>query len=279
MKLSPMLLLALLVSMIPCAWARPPQQPVVFSPDTYAASQPKVRVGVAMTALPKHTTQVPGASCLLCLAAAAGANSDLSNHSKTLSNENLPKLKEDIAELLRQNGIDAMVIPDEIKLSDLPKYKTKGANIAIKNFSSLGQKYGVDKLLLIDITALGFTRTYAAYFPTSDPNALFTGLGYIVDVRSNVYDWYQPVAITKSAEAEWKEPPNFPGLTNAYFQALEMGRDELLRPFIAQASTVATSGAAPKTATVSVASPEMAVGESPVGDAESEAKPNPEPQP
>lgn len=279
MKLSPTLLLAFLVSAIPCAWARPPQQPVVFSMDTYVASQPKERVGVAMTALPKHTTQTPGASCLLCLAAAAGANSDLSNHSKTLSNENLPKLKEDIAELLRRNGIDTVVIPDEIQLSDLPKHKTKGVNIAKKNFSSLGQKYGVDKLLLIDITALGFTRTYAAYFPTSDPNAFFAGTGYIVDLNSNVYEWYQPVAISKSAEAEWKEPPNFPGLTNAYFQALEMGRDELLRPFAAQASTAAPSGADPTTAPVSVASAEMAVGESPVDAAESEAKPDPEPQP
>lgn len=279
MKLSPTLLIVLLISAIPCAWGRPPQQPVVFSMDTYAASQPKVRVGVAMTALPKHTTQVPGASCLLCLAAAAGANSDLSNHSKTLSNENLPKLREDIAELLRRNGIDAVVIPDEIKLSDLPKYKTKGENTAIKNFSSLGQKYSVDKLLLIDITALGFMRTYAAYFPTSDPNAFFSGTGYIVDLGSNVYEWYQPVTITKSAEAEWKEPPNYPGLTNAYFQALEMGRDELLRPFVAQVSTAVTSGADPMTAPVSVGNAEMAAGESPVDAPESEAKPDPEPQP
>jgi hypothetical protein len=137
MKVSAALLLAFLISVIPSAWGRPPQQPVSFSIDTYSASQPKVRVGVAMSALPKHTTQVPGASCLLCLAAAAGANSDLSNHSKTLSNDNLPKLKEDIAELLRANGINAIVIPDEIKLSDLPKYKTKGMNVAIRNFSSL----------------------------------------------------------------------------------------------------------------------------------------------
>jgi len=247
--------------------------------DTYAASQPKARVGVAMTALPKHTTQVPGAGCLLCLAAAAGANSDLSAYSKTLSNENLPKLKEDIAELLKKNGIDTVVIPDEIQLSDLPKHKTKGVNIAVKNFSSLRQKYGIDKLLLIDITALGFMRTYSAYFPTSDPNAFFAGTGYIVDLNSNVYEWYQPMAITKSAEAEWKEPPSYPGLTNAYFQALEMGRDELLRPFNASVTAAAMSEADPTAALVSVASAEMAVEEAPVDVAESEAKTDPDPQP
>lgn len=279
MKLSPMLLVVLLISAIPCAWGRPPQQPVAFSMDTYATSQPKVRVGVAMTALPKHTTHVPGASCLLCLAAAAGANSDLSTHSRTLSNEDLLKLKEEVAGLLRKNGIDVVVIPDEIKLSDLPKHKTKGTDIAIRNFSSLRQKYEVDKLLLIDITALGFIRNYSAYFPTSDPNAFFAATGYIVDLNSNVYEWYQPVSITKSAEAEWKEPPNFPGLTNAYFQVLEMGRDELLRPFVAQASTATTSGADPMTAPVSVGNAEMTVEESPVDASESEAKPDPEPLP
>lgn len=279
MKLSPTLLLVLLIFAIPCAWARPPQQPVEFSMSSYTSSQTKVRVGVAMTALPKHTTQVPGAGCLLCLAAAAGANSDLSNHSRTLSNENLPKLKEDIAELLRQNGIDAVVIPDEIKVSDLPKYKTKGANIAIKNFSSLGQKYGVDKLLLIDITALGFIRSYSAYFPTTDPNAFFSGLGYIVDLGSNAYDWYQPVTITKAAEAEWKEPPSFPGLTNAYFQALEMGRDELLQPFKASAVAATAPAAAPTPTAVADGAAELAVEEAPVDAAANESKSDPAAQP
>ena len=279
MKLSPTLLLVLLISAIPCAWARPPQQPVEFSMSSYTSSQTKVRVGVAMTALPKHTTQVPGAGCLLCLAAAAGANSDLSNHSRTLSNENLPKLKEDIAELLRRNGIDAVVIPDEIKVSDLPKHKTKGTNIAVKNFSSLGQKYGVDKLLLIDITALGFIRNYSAYFPTSDPNAFFSGLGYIVDLSSNAYDWYQPVAITKSAEAEWKEPPSFPGLTNAYFQALEMGRDELLQPFNASAVATAMPVAVPTAAAAAGGDAELTVEDAPVDAAASVSKSDPAAQP
>ena len=284
MKLSLTLLLALLISPITCAWARPAQQPVMFSMDTYTTSQQKARVGVAMTALPKHTTQVPGAGCLLCLAAAAGANSDLSAYSKTLSNENLPKLREDIVELLKRNGIDAVVIPDEIRLADLPKHKPKGENIAIKNFSSLGQKYGVDKLLLIDITALGFLRTYSAYFPTSDPNAFFAATGYIVDVNSNVYDWYLPVSITKSAEAEWKEPPSYPGLTNAYFQALEMGRDELLGPFVAPMPAATLSEADPMTAPVSVAGSEIIVEEAAVEEAaagvpESQAKASPDPQP
>jgi len=35
----------------------------------------------------------------------------------------------------------------------------------------------------------------------------------------------------KSAEARWDEPPKHPGLTKAYFQALEVGKETLTKPF------------------------------------------------
>ena len=83
---------------------------------------------------------------------------------------------------------------------------------------------------MIDITALGFTRTYSAYIPTSDPKALLRGAGYIVNLNNNTYEWYMPVIITKSADKNWDEPTKFPGLTNAYFHALELGKDRFFEP-------------------------------------------------
>ena len=100
-----------------------------------------------------------------------------------------------------------------------------------KNFQSLRVKYNVDRLLVIDITGVGFIRPYSAYIPTSDPKGFVDGVGYLVDLSSNLYDWYVRVNIVKGAEGQWDEAPQFPGLTNAYFQAIEAAKDQFSDPF------------------------------------------------
>jgi len=186
-----------------------PQNPVQLAPDTLTSKTS--RIGVAMTPLPKVDTHLPGAGCLLCLAAASIANSSLTTHTQKLPYEDLPKLKNDMADLIRKKGSEVTVIT--------------------KDFSSLQKKHNIDKLLVVDVTMLGMLRTYSAYIPTSDPKGVLQGLGYLVNLSNNTYEWYMPVYITKSADGAWDEPPSFPGLTNAYFQALEMGKDSFLKPF------------------------------------------------
>ena len=103
--------------------------------------------------------------------------------------------------------------------------------MAKKDFTSLAQKYGIDKLVIIHIATLGFERKYAGYLPTSDPKGILRGTGYMVNLKSNTYEWYQPVEVIKSADKTWDEAPKYPGLTNAYFQVLELGKDSFLKPF------------------------------------------------
>jgi len=209
--------------------ASPPQQAVQLDKTTIG---PKAgRIGVAMAPLPKVDTDFPGAGCLLCLAAASVANSSLTTHARTLPYEELPKLKSDVAELLRKKGNEVTVITEDLNVAALPDAGAKGPNIARKDFSALRQKYNVDKLLVIEINALGFVRPYSAYIPTSDPKGVLRGTGYIVNLNSNAYEWYLPVSIAKSADKAWDEPPKFPGLTNAYFQTLELGKDSFSQPF------------------------------------------------
>jgi hypothetical protein len=210
-----------------------PQAPVSLSHD--AIGSQAGRIGVAMTALPKVDTQFPGASCLLCMGAAALANSSLTSYTQKLSYEDLPKLKQEVANLLRKKNADVTVIDEELNVKALDDFGTKGPNIALKDFSPLKKKYKIDKLVVIDITGLGFIRTYSAYIPTSDPKGLLQGTGYVVNLTNNTYDWYSPVNVTKSADQSWDEPPKFPGLTNAYFQALEIGKDSFLQPFASDA--------------------------------------------
>lgn len=209
--------------------ATPPQNPV--SLNAAALSTPNARVGVAMTALPKVDTSFPGAGCLLCLAAASMANSSLTTHANTLPPEDLPKLKELLAEQLGKRGTQAKVIDEPLKIDDLPNASAQGPNLARKDFSALARKHEVDKLLVVSLNLIGFERTYSAYIPTGDPKAVVRGTAFLVDLKTNAYEWYQPVNVVRASDGPWDEPAKFPGLTNAYFQAVELGKDEILKPF------------------------------------------------
>jgi len=218
----------LLMSSILVGCAAPPQLPVAVRSEALAA---KPRIGVAMTALPKTDTAFPGADCLLCLAAASVANSSLTSHVQTLKTDDVAPVKADVAELLRAKGLDVVVIDEAIDLKTLPAVSSVQQNFARQDFTSLKAKYKVEKLLLIDVTAIGVHRTYASYIPTSDPKAVVRGASYIVDLSTNAYDWYLPLSVQKASESKWDEPPKFPGLTNAYYQAIETGKDAIVKPF------------------------------------------------
>ena len=221
------LALATLAFLAGCAAT--PQMPISLTADTVA--EKSGRIGVAMTPLPKVDTYFPGAGCLLCLATASLANSSLTTYTQKLAYEDLPQLKVQIADALRKKGADVVIIDEDIKLDAFPNASSKGPNVSKKDFSSLRGKYKVDRLLLISIGVLGVERTYSAYIPTSDPKVVLRGTGYLVNLSSQAYEWYQPVNVQKSSDGPWNEPPKFPGLTNAYFQAIELGKDAFMQPF------------------------------------------------
>jgi hypothetical protein len=226
------LALLVVVTTLLAACASKPQLPVQLAPDVLSGSS-KDRVGVALTKVPKPALYLPGADCLLCIIAAQSMNAPLGKHVDTLTVDDLPPLKEQIAAALRKKGVAAQVIAEEIdvsKLADVPASDTE-PNRARKDFAPLKQKYGVDKLVVIQVTQVGIQRNYSAYFPTSDPKGVLNGVGYMVNLSRNSYDWYLPVNIQKSADGAWDEPAKYPGLTNAYFQTLELARDSFLKPF------------------------------------------------
>jgi hypothetical protein len=39
------------------------------------------------------------------------------------------------------------------------------------------------------------------------------------------------VNVYQNSDGPWDEPPKYPGMTNAYFSALETARDRFLEPF------------------------------------------------
>jgi hypothetical protein len=206
--------------------ATKPQPPVQMKAEAIA---PQARVGVALSALPKADTYLPGAGCLLCLAAASVANSSLTAHAKTLPSDDLAALKAQIVETLKQRGVEAVAIDGDFDVSKFPERASQPGQ-ADRDFARLRDQYKIDRLLLISFDGIGFQRTYASYFPTSDPLAWVKANGAVVDLRSGAYDWLKPVEVLKPSSGKWDEPPKFPGLTNAYYEAIELAKEQLLQP-------------------------------------------------
>ena len=187
-------------------------------------------IGVAMAPMPVGDMSFPGANCLLCMAAASMANTSLTSYAHTLQSADLSAIKGEVIARLKQRGNEVVDLSEPLDVTKLPDASKSGPNIALKDFSSLGEKYKIKKLVLINIQSIGFVRNYSAYIPNGAARAQVTGNGYVVDLESNAYQWYLPVSVTKSAEGAWDEPPKFPGLTNAYYLAIETAKDRFLEP-------------------------------------------------
>ena len=84
------------------------------------------------------------------------------------------------------------------------------------------------------------------------------GVAYLVDVRTNALDWYYTYSQKLPADGAWDEPPQFPGLTNAYFQVLEATRTDLVSALSRPpepAATASASSASPAVVSPAVVSP------------------------
>ena len=190
------------------------------------------KVGVYIDELPQVTTQFPGAGCLLCLAAASATHGDLTKYVKTLTAEDLTNVSATIGGTLKEKGVTPVIIEEKIEINKLPKLRANKEllNRAQRDFSSVVPE--LDKIIVIDINAMGVHRNYSSYIPTGDPQAVVQGVAYMIDLKSNTYEWYSPVSVYRSAEGEWKEKPSYPGLTNAFYQAIESAKDFIVQPFL-----------------------------------------------
>jgi hypothetical protein len=206
--------------------ASTPQKPMSLADSRVPLEHQKV--GVALASMPTVDTSFPGAYCLLCIAAASAANSTLTTHTHTLKPEGIAELNASIVDALRKRGADAVANSGNIDVGKLKSFGGAKAGIATKDFRPLAAKYQIQSLFLIEFDQIGIVRPYSSYIPSGDPAVVVSGKVYMVDLTTNAYSLFQTVTIRQAAQGEWKEPPEYPGLTNAYYQALEEARSAII---------------------------------------------------
>ncbi len=223
------LLASLFISFVLIGCAAQPQQPIQFNSSIIEKSGGKI--GVVTTSVPSPDLYLPGADCLLCYAVASAAHSSLSDYVQSFSNQEVGEIRDELARLLEYQDRDVLLIKQDIDVEKLPKLKSNSANAPKRDFSDFAAKHGVQRLIVIEVNSLGVTRPYSSYVPTGDAQATVFGAAYLLDVNKNTLLWYKPIKITQPSEGDWKEPPNYPGLTNACYQMLENFKDQVLAPF------------------------------------------------
>jgi len=206
-----------------------PQKRVALGQDFY--ENKTGTIGVYMHELPKPEVNIYGAGCLLCYAAASAATSSLDSQIKTLGTEDLAQMGDVVVSILESKGVIVKKLGMKTNFKKLKKFREKGENFARKDYRKLKKQYGVDKIVVIDINAVGAYRGYSGYVPNGDPSGAVLGLAYIVDLNTNKYEMYEKIDVKVNAPGEWDEPPSFPGITNAYFQALELAKDRIKNMF------------------------------------------------
>jgi hypothetical protein len=155
----------------------------------------------------------------------------LTNHVHVLSPREMPALKERAASLVGARGAAPVMLADALDLEALPDFGGEAPGAARKDFRSLKEPQHLDKLLVIQIDALGIERGYQAdCVADAEPRAIFDGAVYLVDLKTNALQWYHPVHVARDIDGNWDAWPKYPHLDTAFFRALQQGKDELLRP-------------------------------------------------
>lgn len=192
-------------------------------PDNYYSNTAADQVAVVTNSqLPAIGMIYPGANCLLCLGVAATANAKLSKHTQTFNHGSLENISEKIATALSQQGLNAKSTSGPNNFENLKKFPgfSSEAKFAKLDFRPLKKELNADRLVWIIFTGAGLTRNYASYIPTSEPSAFVSATVKMVDLNTNELIVNSPIYSSVPASGQWKEPPAYPGLTTAFYQAI-----------------------------------------------------------
>lgn len=225
-------LLALLL-MTGCASVQPP-----VPMDSAFWSENQESIGVMVAELPVPTVVLSGNQGLLDYAINSGMATGLRNKVETWDASALNELSPLVVEQLSSRGYKVKLIQASIDTGEMIQLKGGKLGFSPVDLRPLKEQYKVDKLVLFIVTATGTVRTYYSVVPTSDPIVQVGVNSYVVDLDDNRLLFYQGHLTTRATEGHWDEGPEYPTLTNTFYQALDAAQQTVLVPFASQQVSV-----------------------------------------
>jgi hypothetical protein len=220
-----LLLLALAAWLTGCASV---QQPVVLDESLW--SERDETIGVAILETPEPSVEMIGNQGLLDVAINTSLAAGLRSKVKTWDLSSFEAVPQQVVDELNKRGYQAKLLEQPIKLSQLRETKAK-PGYATRDYSALKQQQQIDKLIVFSLQVAGTVRSYYAMVPTSDPISQVGALSQVIDLDDNRLLYHQPFAQNRAADGEWDEGPDYPNLTNAFYQVLDSTEQQLIAPF------------------------------------------------
>ncbi len=228
-KLTVVILLATTFLVAGCNKVKPQ---IELSNQFWEANEKNVAIAVVM---PEESSFYPmGDVRLLDYAIISGAMAGLKSHIKTLQPDDFRNVRIKIAGMLEKAGYDVVQIEEPLdldKLTKSPQQDTETVFYAEKDFAPMAPRYGVSKLLLIELNQAGVARNYHGFIPLDDPHAIFSVKGQLVDLSNNKLLWNTDTSERIFSQGNWDEPPAYPGLTESFFIAMEGIKSRLVNVF------------------------------------------------
>lgn len=188
-------------------------------------------IGVVVAELPDPDTAFPGADCASCLASASSAERALTSAVRRWPTRELQTLQDELVAALNARAQRAQAIDGALRLAALPDRAGAGPGHARKDFSRLRGDTGVERLLVVNVYALGAWRDYTAHAPAGAPRAVFKADAYIVDLKDHRLDWFQSFDLSRTAVGAWDEAPNYPALADAHRAVVAQGKAAIRKAF------------------------------------------------
>lgn len=215
-----------LTTYILAACTSTPQQTVTLDNNLFANENLKIGV-IYYSPKEKATTHIYGASCLLCYAVASALTSNLDNYlAANISDEELLNMKELVIAEYSSRSKNVEFIELAISIENLSDFYGD-PGYATKDFRVLKEELNVDVLVVFEVAQHGAHRSFSNYIPNGDPKGHISGLLYSVDLDTNAYVQYLEINEMIQPSGEWDEPPTFPSVTTAYYQAVENAKEQI----------------------------------------------------
>lgn len=88
-----------------------------------------------------------------------------------------------------------------------------------------------DKILTLELRAIGARRTYYGFIPTGAPTAYCVLVGELMDPKDKKVWWHHETEIITPVNGPWDQSPDYPNLMSTLHIAIQEAKQEMIDSF------------------------------------------------
>ena len=175
-----------------------------------------------------------GSQGLLDIAIAGTAASDEVKWVRALDVEQFASVADLFATELEALGYNVSVYGTRPTRESLEKREKRKKGQFKFDLSSIFEETGASRIILLELSGFGFSRSYYSMIPTGSPVGVAYVRGCMIERGDHRLLWdtkWRYGTINEQIIGEWKEPPDYPNLQNAINRALGRSKKFLAERF------------------------------------------------